>query len=147
MAKTPADLWRGVHTSDMNVIETEKGPVDGVLYPTFSRKKIGKDKFREPDVTIKDDAVQTGGGTSLFDKDRFFSGDKWNFFYIPQGTDIDPALRVTGPDWNGFFKANHYQIEAAKPISVDAYKGALDNFARAAWAKRYADARVGGEGK
>jgi hypothetical protein len=153
MAQTEVDLWRGVHTSEMAVLETDTGPVVGVLYPTFTRKEIGKDKetgaprYREPDVAIRDDMVQRHGGTSLFDIDRFFPGKAWNFFKIPKGTEIDPLLHLKGPDWNERFKANHYQIEVDKPITVDAYKGALDNFARAAFAKRYVDARSGGGAK
>lgn len=54
---------------------------------------------------------------------------------------IDPNLRITGPDWNEAFAANHYQIEVAKPMFVDAYRGALDNFARAAVRQAYEDAR------
>jgi hypothetical protein len=148
MAKTDVDLWRGVHTSEMKALETETGPVIGVLYPTLTRKEIGKDKetgkprYREPDVVIRDGLVQRHGGTSLFDIDRFFPGKTWNFFKIPKDTEIDPLLRLKGPDWNDRFKANHYQIEVARPVTVEAYKGALDNFARAAFAKRYVDART-----
>ncbi len=63
------------------------------------------------------------------------------FFYIPEGTLIDPRLKLTGPDYNDYFKANHYQIEVEKPLSISAYKGALDNLARAAVMKAYEDAR------
>ena len=148
MAVTDTNLWRGVHTSDMEVIETDEGPAEGVLYPTFERKKIGVDKatkkprYREPDVTVQKGNVQTGGGTSLFDKDKFFKGKSWNFFYIPEGTEIDPVLKITGPGWNAYFEANHYQIEVAKACPVQTYKNALDHFARAAYAKRYVDART-----
>jgi hypothetical protein len=141
VAATQCDLWRGVHSSEMAAVEDDKGPTPGVLTPTLVRKRLEDDSYREADVRIVEGLVQTGGGTSLFDKDKFFKGKKWLFFMIPKGTEIDPALKLTGPDYNPRFKANHYQIEVTKPITVEAYVGALDNFARAAYAKRYVDAR------
>jgi len=151
MATTPDDLWRAVHSDEMPKIETDTGPVSGVLTPTMSRKKIGetKDKygkvtprFREPDVTITDGKVQPGGGTSLFDKDRFFKSKVWQFFKIPKDTPVPESLALIGPDWNKRFKANHYMIGVRVPISPEAYEAALDNYARAAYAKRYTDART-----
>jgi hypothetical protein len=85
--------------------------------------------------------VQTGGGTSLFNKDKFFNGKNWQYFYIPEGTEIDPRLKLTGPEYNDYFKADHYQIEVDKQLRIDSYKGALDNLARAAIKKAYEDAR------
>jgi hypothetical protein len=48
---------------------------------------------------------------------------------------------ITGPDYNEFFAADHYQIEVPIPIFVAVYRGALDNLARAAIQKAYEDAR------
>ena len=94
-----------------------------------------------PDVVIKDGQVQKNGGTSLFDKDKVFKSKGWLSFRIPRGTVVDPLLVVRYTNHNERFSADHYQIEVEKPISVHAYKGALDNLARAAVVKAYSDAR------
>ncbi|RVT85673.1 hypothetical protein DXV76_07940 [Rhodobacteraceae bacterium CCMM004] len=147
MATTPEDLWRAVDTRDMIQVDTDSGPVIGVLCPAMSRHKVGvhpesgEDIFRDPEVAVTDDMVQPGGGTSLFNQDRFLGSRKWHFFYVPRDTVVPPELNVSGPTYNVYFDANHYLIETRKPIPVSSYRGALDNFARAAFAKRYADAR------
>lgn len=147
MATTPENLWRGVRVEDFpSGVIVDDQPAEGVLYPDFERKQIGKKqdgspRYREPDVDVVKGRVQTGGGTSLFDRDKFFKGKSWRFFYIPEGTEVDPTLAITGPEYNDYFKANHYQIEVAKPCTVDTYKGALDNLARNAVKKAYEDAR------
>ncbi len=147
MAVTPTNLWRGVRVEEFpkGVIVDDK-PAAAILYPDFERKQIGKKsdgspKYRGPDVEMKEGFVQTGGGTSLFDRDKFFKGKSWRFFYIPKGTEFDPTLAITGPEYNDYFEANHYQIEVAKPCTVESYKGALDNLARNAVKKAYEDAR------
>ena len=147
MSKCPADLWRAIHTSDFPdgpVVDGEPAP--GILYPTFERKQIGvlpngKPKYRKPDVSIVDGLVQPGGGTSLFDRKNVFKGKAWRYFHIPKDTLVDPNLAIVGPDYNEAFAANHYQIEPRKPLFTGVLKGALDNFARAALAKLYEDAR------
>lgn len=146
MTTTTTHLWRGVLVDDFPDTVIDGSPAPAILYPDFERRQTGstrdgQPRYRGPDVLVKHGKVQTGGGTSLFDKDMFFKSKKWTYFYIPAGTQIDPALKITGPDWNDYFGANHYQIEVDKPIPVVAYKGALDNFARAAVLKAYQDAR------
>lgn len=146
MKTTPTNLWRGVREEEYPEVIVNGGPASDILYPDFERRQTGtmrdgRPKYREPDVRMKDGMIQPGGGTSLFDKDRFFKSKSWRYFYIPKGTEVDPTLKITGPTWNEFIGANHYQIEVDKPIPVTAYKGALDNLARAAVKKAYEDAR------
>ncbi len=147
MSKCPADLWRGVHINEYPEGPIINGkPAEGVLYPSFERKQIGalssgKPKFREADVEIIGGMVQPGGGTSLYNKGGFFKSRSWQYFYIPKDTDTGPDLKITGPEYNDFFKADHYQIEVIKALYLVAYKGALDNLARAAVKKAYEDAR------
>ena len=146
MTTMPTSLWRGVREEEYSEVVVDGEPARGILYPDFERRRIGKTsdgrpKYRELDVIVKDGKVQTGGGTSLFDKDMFFKSKKWRYFYIPEGTEVDPMLKITGPTRNEFFDANHYQIEVDKPIPIAAYKGALENLARAAVKKAYEDAR------
>ena len=85
--------------------------------------------------------MRPGAGTSLFDKENVFKSKPWRYFLIPKDTLVDPNLAITGPDYNKVFDANHYLIEPSKPMFPDVYKGALDNFARAALAKAYELAR------
>jgi hypothetical protein len=147
MQTTPVHLWRGVRVEDFpDGVVNDDQPADGIMHPDFVRKQTGttKDgtkKFRKADVRTVDGLVQIGGGTSLFDKDKFFKGRSWGFFYIPKGTELDPILKLSGPDWREFFEANHYQVEVVFPVTQEAYKGALDNLARKAVAKAYEDAR------
>ena len=145
--KVATNLWRAVHTDQYpdGPIKDEE-PLPGVLYPTFERTQIGtlpsgKPKYRDPDIQITDGKVPRGAGTSLYDKENFFRGKSWRYLRIPKDTDIDPNLVVTGPVWNEYIGANHYQIEAIKPMFPEVYRGALDNFARAAVKKAYEDAR------
>jgi Tse2 ADP-ribosyltransferase toxins len=142
MAETALDLYRSIHKTTAGY---DNGPivdgkaVTGVLYPDFVARDLGKGKIRAADVTLspgKDgaDEVQPKGGTSLFDKPHVLPGGSknWHSFRIPVGTDIPASLivRFTGP--NKAFKSDHYQIECLNPMTVDAMKGALDNFARSA---------------
>ena len=147
MSAFSTNLWRALHTDDFpnGPVDTD-GPLPGVLYPTFERKAIGKQpngkpKYREPDVQVVEGMVHPGGGASLYNKDNFFKGKNWRYLLIPKDTEIDPNLSITGPKHNDFFDADHYQIEAVKPLFLAVFKGALDNLARSAAKKAYEDAR------
>jgi hypothetical protein len=147
MAKSPdVKLWRAYIKADFADYDgsaapsapDEQAPVD-ILCPTMEA-----DEHRDADVTYdKQGNVVPGGGTSLFDKDRFFAAKKWSYFYIPEETPYDPILTFTGPEWNKRFQANHYMIEPAlgKALKPEIYRRALDRLATAALAKRYTDAR------
>lgn len=146
MQTCSTNLWRAVHKDDFpdGPIVNEKA-VTGVLYPNFAKKLIGKDakgnlKYRDPDVTVAQGMVQIGGGTSLYNKSNFFKGKNWVYMLIPEGTEIDPNLRIVDPEPRPAVGADHYQIEAGKPMFVDEFKGALDNLARAAVARAYENA-------
>lgn len=141
MATTATNLWRSVRTEQFpDGVVVNGYPADGILYPDFEPRKLPNGSTRAADVEIKDGKVQKLGGTSLFDRDKVFQGKSWLAFRIPKGTEIDPLLVVRYTNYNTRFGADHYQIEVAKPIPVDSYKGALDNFARAALAKAHQDA-------
>ena len=147
MAQAETDLWRGVRREvypDGTIIDGRPAP--GVLYPDFEARRYqsrGRMVEREPDVQVKNGFVAPGGGTSLFDKDAFFGRAHWAYFEIPEGTDIDPMLRIVETGYNERVGANHHQIEVATGgnVTVDAYKGALNNLARAAIVRAHARAR------
>jgi hypothetical protein len=142
MSETALALYRSIHKSapgydDGPVVDGKA--VTGVLYPDFASRDLGGGRVRAADVTLapgKDgaDEVQPKGGTSLFDKPHVLPGGakKWHSFTIPKGTDIPASLIVRFTGLNRTFNADHYQIECLNPMTVDAMKGALDNFARSA---------------
>jgi Tse2 ADP-ribosyltransferase toxins len=142
MAQTALDLYRSIHKSTAgygNGPIVDGKAVSGVLYPDFVARELGKGKIRAADVTLAVgkggvDEVQPKGGTSLFDKPYVLPGGakNWHSFRIPVGTDIPASLIVRFTGANKTFKSDHYQIECLNPMTVDAMKGALDNFARSA---------------
>ena len=153
MTDTPVELYRSVRKDDF-----PDGPivddhaVAGVLYPSFEDKVIERvQKGRivrntrpadvYPYLHDGESVVDPGGGTSLFDRSETFGTTHWWYFRIPKGTDVPASLRVRFTGRNDRFNADHYQIEAAtQRMRVDAFKGALDNFARNAVRKLYEDA-------
>lgn len=147
MPVCPADLWRALHSDDFPEGATfpDGSARPGILYPLFERKTLpkpgGGSRIREPDVTVREGMVQTGGGTSLFDRPNCFKGKSWRYFSIPKDTEVDPNLKIISTGYNDFFAAEHYQIEVQKPMFVAALKGALDNLARAAILKSVENAR------
>lgn len=148
MPNCPVDLWRALHGDDFpeGAILPDGSARPGILYPLFESKTIsspgGRSRTRDADVTVRDGMVQTGGGTSLFDRANCFKGKSWSYFNIPKDTIVDPNLKIVDTGYNDFFKANHYQIEVEKPMFVAALKGALDNLARAAILKSVENARL-----
>lgn len=137
MATTDLALWRSVRSEqfpDGTVVDGV--PVAGVLYPDFYARDLPGGGVRAPDVEVFCDAnavewVRSGGGTSLFDRAGVFRGRHWLSFAIPAETVIPDSLTVLRTHYNQRFQANHYQIECrALTMRVDAFKGALDNFAR-----------------
>jgi len=143
MASTETNLWRAVRREAFPEGPTVgEDPRDGVLEPTFyatpyTVKVKGKlqQRLRQPDVTITlvdgEEQVETGGGTSLFDRAGVFKYDNWFYFSIPAGTIVPDSLVVLFTHYNEQFAANHYQIEVrAGTMTIDAFKGALNNLAR-----------------
>ncbi len=141
MATTTVSLWRSVRSEQFTegtIIDNQPAP--GVLNPDFYRRELGKGRFREPDVVLHMDDngvewIQPDGGTSLFDKENALPGGGWLSFNIPDGTVIPDSLIVKNTGYNKRFKATHYQIECNIPMTMEAFIGALDNFARSAIAR------------
>ncbi len=150
MVESTVELHRAVRRTGVfrrGVIQDGKA-VEGVLYPDFEAKTYFNNKLqrvvsRPPDVTYDADGrVAEGGGTSLFDRTGLFGRAAWHYFSIPKGTPIDYSLVLRHTGRNPRLGAEHYQIEVRTGgMPVEAFKGALDNLARAAVAKLYEDAR------
>ncbi len=93
------------------------------------------------------DEVEAGGGTSLFNVDGWFGFGHWKYFEIPNGTEYGDNLKIKKgrskrANKSGNRSGHHYQIEPKTRMTVQAYKGALDNFARAAVARSVELARI-----
>jgi hypothetical protein len=142
------------------VFVVEEEAVLGLLYPRFQATtfvdKNGRLQSSQADVTVYElpagDEVASGGGTSMFSVDGWFGFADWKYFHVPEGTEYPASLfikmgrskrRIKAGDREGF----HHQIEPKNRMTVVAYKGALDNFARNAIVKQIAlakSARPGG---
>ncbi|WP_338846348.1 hypothetical protein V8J88_21630 [Massilia sp. W12] len=142
VALTELDLYRSIRVEQFPmgpIIESQPAPE--ILYPDFEEKELPNGSFRKPDTQpfVGDDGelwVQSGKGTSLFDKPGVFKTKGWLSFTIPKGTQAPDSLILRFTGYNERFKADHYQIEPkARLMRLDAYKGALDNLARAALAR------------
>lgn len=131
MANTTTNLYRAVFegTLDGDLV-TDGVPQTGLLDPRWDV---------DVTVTVGDDAsmVETGGGTSLHNVDGWFGFAHCRYFWIPQDTPIPDSLKIKKGKSKRTNKAGtrtgyHYQIEPLNRMTVDALKGALDNFARSA---------------
>ncbi|MGC1548758.1 MAG: hypothetical protein WA777_09520 [Rhodanobacter sp.] len=148
MATTDIDLYRSVMGGDFKSIKARVYPGDGVLYPRWEStqhfsKKLGRMVTSQADVTVVvgdgGPEVLPEGGTSLHDVSGWFPSKE---FFIPQGTEYSDEISIrkdskqkTSP-YNPLLKGYHYQLEPRTRMTVLAFKGALDNMARAAVARQ-----------
>ena len=145
MPKTETNLYRAIidGTIDGDLIQDGK-PAEGILYPRFQEStyidRSGVERTSVADVTYVppgEDEVDAGGGTSMHDAKGWFGNGGWRYFAVPKGTEYSAGLyirRGKRERWNKSrtVKGRHYQIEPLNRMTVEAYKGALDNLARAA---------------
>lgn len=145
MATTDTDLYRSVMDKSFKSIKTGAYPGDGVLDPRWESteyfsKKLNKMVTSAADVDVviggKDGpVVLPNGGTSLHDVSGWFPCKE---FWIPEGTEYTDEILVrkdtkqkTCPS-NPKLKGHHYQLEPRTRMTVLAFRGALNNMARAA---------------
>lgn len=146
MPKTETNLYRAIIDGSIEGDLINDGrPVQGLLYPRFEETSyidaIGRERTSPADVvthkTPDGDEVDEGGGTSMHDARGWFGNAGWRYFSVPEGTEYPPNLvlkRGKRERWNRTrtVRGRHYQIEPLNRMSIDAYKGALDNLARSA---------------
>lgn len=150
MATTTTDLYRSVMGGGFKSIKLGVYPGDGVLDPRWEPKEYFSSKLKKMVTSQADVTVVTGGedvpevlpdgGTSLHDVPGWFPSKE---FFIPSGTEYsDEVIRIvkdaklkTSP-YNPKLKGCHYQLEPRTRMTVEAFKGALDNMARAAVARQ-----------
>ena len=141
MPTTNTDLYRAVINGSFEGDELIKDgkPVTGVLYPRFEDTTYidyqGKEQTSFADVTVIGSDVDKGGGTSMFDVEGWFGFSNWKYFHVPNGTEYPDGLFIkrgssVRTNKSGKLRGRHYQIEPKNRMTVEAYKGALDNFAR-----------------
>lgn len=152
MALTTTELFRSVMGDGFKKIKDGVYPGDGVLDPRWTDtqrfvKKTGKWKTDRADVKIvvgKDGPeVETGGGTSLHDVSGWYLGRE---FRIPVGTEYSAEIHIERDDKLKSSEATgvsgrHYQLEPRTQMTVLAFKGYLNNMARAAVARQVALAK------
>jgi len=144
MPATNTNLYRAVIDGTfVGPLIKDGEPVEGVLYPRFEEStyidSIGMERTSPADVTVypasTGDEVGTGGGTSMFDVKGWFGYRAWQYFRVPNGTEYPDSLFIrrgksVRKNKAGTLEGRHYQIEPRTRMTVQAYKGALDNFAR-----------------
>ena len=146
MATTTTDLYRSVMGDAFKKVKIKTGqyPGDGILDPrwtstSYVRKRDGKTMVSRADVTVvmgtNGPEVQTGGGTSLHDVPGWFPCKE---FWLPEGTEYSNEIYIRKDDKlkaspsNPSLQGYHYQLEPRTQMTVDAFKGYLNNMARAA---------------
>ena len=152
MPSTASSLYRAIINGSMDgpfVVDDE--PVRGLLYPRFEESTYidgqGIERTSPADIRIESGQVQTGGGTSMFDVAGWFGYTNWRYFHVPSGTEYPDNLilkkgKSKRTNRSGTLSGHHYQIEPKNPMTVDAYKGALDTFARNAVARQVESAKA-----
>lgn len=83
----------------------------------------------------------------MFDVEGWFGYTNWRYFNVPNNTEYPESLFIRKGKSIRTNKAGnrtdrHYQIEPKNPMTLDAYKGALDNFARNAVVRQVELSRV-----
>ncbi len=151
MPQTATDLFRAIRHGSPKPFDVDGEPAGGLLYPRFEDSTYidssGQERTSPADVVIKPDEktkelkVQPGGGTSMFDVRGWFGYTHWSYFGIPNGTEYPEGLYIRRgkkirKNRTGDLRGRHYQIEPKNPMTVEAFKGALDNFARNAVVQR-----------
>lgn len=144
MATTDTDLYRSVMGNTFKKITIGVYPGDGVLDPRWKdteyySKKHGRMMVSRADVNVvmgkEEPEVEPGGGTSLHDVPRWFPCKE---FWIPEGTEYSEEIyirkdnKLKSSPSNPNVKGYHYQLEPRTQMTVEAFKGALNNMARAA---------------
>jgi hypothetical protein len=146
MSHTTTDLYRAIKNGTFNkdVFVVNEEAVPGLLHPRFQATtyldKRGQQQTSQADVTVYErssgDEVDSGGGTSMFNVEGWFGFSDWKYFHVPEGTEYPVSLllikkgKSKRTNKTGELSGYHYQIEPRNRMTVDAYKGALDNLAR-----------------
>lgn len=80
------------------------------------------------------------GGTSVFDRAAVLKRADGDFF-LPEGTDIPPDLKIKEDTFNPRLKATHYTIVPSKPIPKAVLEANLNQLVRNAIKRQYEKAR------
>ena len=126
-------LWRALH---------KDAKKENPLYPDFEHREIRAGVVRAPDVIVKkigsiDHVVaKLGQGTSLFDRPGAFGTKNWEYFEIPEGTEIPEGLIITKDQYNSKYKATHYSISPNYTMPKAQFIRLLDQLAQNALSQK-----------
>jgi hypothetical protein len=155
MAATDVDLYRALLGEASKLRVRDGVPDPGMLDPRWADSeyvdhRTGLTKISAADVRVvmgksEPEVVDDGGGTSLHDVSGWFGGRE---FFIPLGTEYSDEILIvkdgrkkTNP--KGTVSGYHYQLTVRTRMTVQTFKGYLDNMARAAVALHVKQAKEG----
>ena len=110
-----------------------------ILHPTY----VAKSPRRPPDIVPN---IKTGkyhpdtGGTSVFDRVGVLKRANGDFF-LPEGTDIPPDIKIEKNALNQRLKATHFTIMPSKPVPKSVLEANLNQLVRNAIKRQYEKAR------
>jgi hypothetical protein len=125
--QVPVDLWRAKRKGALSPFEfVEEGFV------------LSNGRPRPADITI----LERGGvkwvtvdkrprGLSTFDKRGVPPGRGWEYYLIPQGTELPQGLAISRDEPNEVFGATHYTIAPAYDMPLVEFKSLLLRLAEA----------------
>ncbi|NDR57095.1 hypothetical protein [Aliiruegeria sabulilitoris] len=145
MARTHNDLFRaiidGTFMADLEPA-TER-TVLGVLYPRCEAEthidRRGREWTRRAEMTVycidQDCMADTDGGTVLFDVAGWYGHVGWQYFEVPEGTELPDCLVIetTGGvrrNRSGALQGKLHMIVPRNRMTLQAYRAALDGLAR-----------------
>ena len=124
-------------------VEDEERPIEGILYPRIEAEthfdRAGREWTRRAEMTVfrMEDAteVDTDGGTVLFDVRGWFGHAGWRYFEVPEGTVLPENLQIRrandiARNRAGTLQGRRHVIMPVARMSLQAYRGALDNLVR-----------------
>lgn len=123
---SPVNLWRAKRVND-----------SGSLFGLVEEDKVlSNGKVRPADITIR----QKGGeywvscrpsprGISTFDKPNVFKGNSWEYYKIPQGTQLPAGLAIVKDSFNSRMGSTHYTLAPAYDMPLAQFKRLLNQLA------------------
>jgi hypothetical protein len=147
--KSSVDLFRAIFVENFNgdisaYLKPDKELANAkeiapILHPAYEPKS----PRRAADIVQND---QTGmfepdtGGTSVFNRAGVLKRADGDFF-LPEGTDIPPDIKIKEGGLNQRLNATHYTIMPSKPIPKSVLEANLNQLVRNAIKRQYEKAR------
>lgn len=124
--EVPANLWRALKRS------SGKGVFEFVEEPFI----LSNGRPRPADITIEKHngekwvlVKERPRGVSAFDKPGVPTGNGWEYYKIPKGTELPEGLAIVRDSYNTKFEATHYTIAPAYDMPLSQFKSKLSTLA------------------